>query len=236
MSYTNRNSRGFVDFEQIQVDGILITNHVTNADALSQGVGKKIKTSISFDEGAHWNNILSATDLKGAKLPCSDDKIGCSLNLHGRSEITWSGPIFSAESAPGIMMGLGNYGPQLLSYAMSNTYLSRDGGHNWMQVLTGPHIFEFGDSGGLVVAVPDGEATNSLKYSINNGQDWNAYTFNEKPVRVTSLLIEPSGKGDKFLVFGVATSSIRKRSIVGSVGSFLRSLVGLGDSSSNGVD
>lgn len=31
-----------------------------------------------------------------------------------------------------------------------NTYLSRDGGHNWFQIIQGSHIYEIGDHGGLI--------------------------------------------------------------------------------------
>jgi Sortilin, neurotensin receptor 3, len=33
-----------------------------------------------------------------------------------------------------------------------NTYLTNDGGHTWMEVLKGPHVFEIGDHGGILVA------------------------------------------------------------------------------------
>jgi hypothetical protein len=40
--------------------------------------------------------------------------------------------------------------------------LSQDGGLEWREVLKGPHMFAFGDHGGLIVAVKQMEDTGEL--------------------------------------------------------------------------
>jgi len=34
------------------------------------------------------------------------------------------------------------------------TYLSTDGGHNWVMIQNHSHIYEIGDHGGLIVTAP----------------------------------------------------------------------------------
>lgn len=50
-----------------------------------------------------------------------------------------------------------------------NTYLSRDGGHNWYEILAGSHIYEIGDHGGLIVIAKDDKATNTILFTWDEG-------------------------------------------------------------------
>ena len=57
------------------------------------------------------------------------------MHLKGRTE-TNGNPLYSAENAPGIIMATGNTGIYLEEDSdLLNTYLSRDGGHNWFEVI-----------------------------------------------------------------------------------------------------
>lgn len=50
-------------------------------------------------------------------------------------------------------MSIGNVGTHLTEKLTElNTYLSNDGGHTWSEVLKGPHTFEIGDHGGILIA------------------------------------------------------------------------------------
>lgn len=109
------------------MDGAFIANVVYNAADLIRGGLKKIKTVMSYDNGANWDIIREVYDTNRKRIECSTGQ-DCHLNLHGRADITWSGPIFSSKTAVGQLMGVGNFGPQLLDYSLSNTYFSRDGG------------------------------------------------------------------------------------------------------------
>jgi hypothetical protein len=50
-------------------------------------------------------------------------------------------------------MGVGNIGKRLRKNQIDRvaTYLSRDGGLTWSEVMKGSHIYEIGDHGGLIV-------------------------------------------------------------------------------------
>jgi hypothetical protein len=55
LEHTNRNGRGFVDFEKVQnIEGILLANIVSNYEAIKENpytAEKKIESRISFDDG-----------------------------------------------------------------------------------------------------------------------------------------------------------------------------------------
>ena len=86
---------------------------------------------------------------------------GCSLNLHIYSSNGAFPPPYSQESAVGLVMGVGNVGKSLQRFNPDklNTYLSRDGGVTWAEVKKGPHIYEYGDHGGLIVMAPTSAPT-----------------------------------------------------------------------------
>lgn len=81
------------------------------------------------------------------------------MNLKGRTESKHN-PIYSSENAIGIIIATGNTGLYLTTKDEEiNTYLSRDGGHNWFEVLKGSHIYEIGDHGGLILFAQDDRPT-----------------------------------------------------------------------------
>ena len=222
----NININGLVDFEQVQgVDGILVANVVVNPSDARAGHGKRVQSRISFNDGGSWQQISPPErDYQGKSYNCYQP--GCQLNLHGRSEISWAGPIFSADTAQGLMMGVGNVGPHLSEYSESNTYLSRDGGLTWKEVRKGPHLFEFGNRGALLVMVSDSEMTNKLLYSWDHGSTWAEYKFYETPIRVSALTIEPTASSSKFILFGFTQQSLQKRDVFGAISDFLRIFIG----------
>lgn len=72
----------------------------------------------------------------------------CSLHLKGRTD-TNGNPIYSAESAPGLIIATGNVGLYLENKEENlNTYLSSDGGHTWTEIINKPHIYDIADRGG----------------------------------------------------------------------------------------
>jgi hypothetical protein len=97
----------------------------------------------------------------------------CSLHLGSITRPTNIGRVFSTESAPGLIWGVGNVGPFLDRYQDCDTFISLDGGLTWKLAMKGPHKFESVDSGSIFLLVPDGkEAGDVVKYSINRGLDW----------------------------------------------------------------
>ncbi|CAG8491123.1 2595_t:CDS:10, partial [Paraglomus occultum] len=209
MEFTNRNSYGIVDFEKVQgkgLEGIILVNQVSNTNELIGDGKKKIITKISRDDGATWERIPAPQfDNKHIRLPtCASD---CYLNLHSRTEISGPGAIFSASSAVGLLMGVGNVGPYLLPYNECNTYLSKDAGHTWVQVRLGESLYEFGDQGTVIVVVDDEGPTKEILYSWDYGESWAPHQFSEKPVRVTLLTTNPKSTSLKFLLMGTYRES-----------------------------
>ena len=90
-------------------------------------------------------------------MKCSGE---CSLHLNGRTKKN-SNPLYSSENAPGIILATGNVGLYLeLNPQDQNTYISRDGGHNWMEIKQHSHLYEIGDHGGLIVIAKENEEVN----------------------------------------------------------------------------
>lgn len=70
------------------------------------------------------------------------------------------------------MMGVGNYGANLLEYDECNTFLSTDYGLSWKMVREGAHKYEFGDMGTLLVLIDDEKETDHVWWSKNRGDTW----------------------------------------------------------------
>ena len=65
--------------------------------------------------------------------------------------------MYSQPSAPGVVLATGNVGEYLSGDAqIVNTFLSRDAGATWTEILKGPHIYEFGNHGGAHRGCEDG--------------------------------------------------------------------------------
>ncbi|KAI8814666.1 hypothetical protein BJ742DRAFT_184196 [Cladochytrium replicatum] len=220
LQYTNRGSRGQVDFDKFQgLGGIIIANQVANALQLGKsGVKKQLKSVVSFDDGATWSSLKAPSwDADGHKIECGQD---CSLQLFSHTNIpellgTANLGIHSTPTAPGLFMAVGNVGSRLLDYNEGNVYLTRDGGVSWNEVRKDAHKWAFGDHGGIIVMVNDERPTNTLVYSWNYGKTWASHTFSDKEVRVQSILSEPSSR--KFLILGVYSGSGSVEMVVSSV-------------------
>jgi len=109
---------------------------------------------------------------------------------------------YSISNAVGIIVGIGNVG-RYLKYDSNkqNTYISRDGGLTWFEVIKGPHIVEFGDHGGLILLAPLYKTTDYILYTWNYGVTWEAIQLPQK-MQVDNIVIEPTSTSSKFIVFG----------------------------------
>ncbi|KAK4540808.1 hypothetical protein LTR36_008885 [Oleoguttula mirabilis] len=200
IEHTNRNMRGYVDFEKIQnIQGIVMVNTVDNWEEVERKwlAEKEIKTQISFDDGRTWQ-----------AMKAGDDK---DLHLHSVTDQRNMGRIFSSP-APGIVMGVGNTGKSLGTYDEGDLYVSDDAGLTWRRALRRPHLYEFGDQGAILVAIED-EETDEIKWSLNHGKEWTTVALKElgvegkiKPLALTTtpdstslkfILTATKGKGSK---------------------------------------
>ncbi|KAG6039311.1 hypothetical protein E4U41_002980 [Claviceps citrina] len=159
--YTNRNTRGNVDFEKISgIQGIFLVNTVHNGAEIlkKKKKEKKVVTQITFDDGRTFSEIKVGNDR---------------LHLHSVTELDNLGRIFSSP-APGLVMGNGNTGSSLGHFKEANLYVSDDAGSTWKKALDGPHKYEFGDSGSILVGIKDSDAANinEFSYSLDHGETW----------------------------------------------------------------
>ncbi|KAJ9157909.1 Sortilin [Pleurostoma richardsiae] len=161
IEHTNRNHMGHVDFEKISgIQGIFLVNKVDNwedvqNDALAD---KKIITEITHDDGRTF-----------APITVGKDKV----HLHSVTDLSNVGRVFSSP-APGLVMGNGNTGDFLKAYRDSSLFVSDDAGMTWTKALDGPHKYEFGDQGSILVAIHDSEKDDvgEVKYSLDHGLSW----------------------------------------------------------------
>lgn len=99
-------------------------------------------------------------------------------------------------------MAVGNVGEQLSSYTEGDTFLSRDAGFTWEEVHKDAHLYEFGDSGSILIMANDEEPTDHVLFSTDEGLNWREYKFSTQPVRVRSIATVPTDTSRKFILFG----------------------------------
>jgi hypothetical protein len=172
--HTNRHPNGLVDFEKVAgIQGIVLVNIVDNWEDVEKGGPRKVKSQISFDDGRTWSGLKT-----------SENKHD--LHLHSVTDLDNSGRVFSSP-APGIVMGIGNTGEYLKEFQDGDLYISDDAGLTWQKGLNGPHKYEFGDQGSILVAIKD-DVTDEVSYSLNHGKDWDTVSLPQKvkPVQLTT--------------------------------------------------
>eukprot|EP00960_Hanusia_phi_P077226 768667-Hanusia_phi.AAC.8 len=204
-----KDYRGLSDFERINgVDGVYIANvadtSVEPELKLFGGLQAEdgmvpTKTVISFDKGAMWKDLPPpAKDHLGRPIVCD----GCSLHLNGKTS-GFLGPVYSSVSSTGLIMATGNVGHHLHRRQDEiNTYFSRDAGRSWEQITKGSYIYEFGDHGALMIMANNREATNTIRYSWNEGLNWTDFKFWEHHIEVENIITEPSGTSQIFILYG----------------------------------
>ncbi|KAK5990777.1 Vacuolar protein sorting/targeting protein 10 [Cladobotryum mycophilum] len=191
IAYTNRNRNGHVDFEKITgIQGVFLVNVVDNgAEVNKQRKDKIVITKITFDDGRSFDEIKAG-----------DDR----LHLHSVTEIDNVGRIFSSP-APGLVMGNGNTGKALGKFADANLYVSDNAGVTWKEALKGPHKYEFGDSGSILVAVKDSKKQDvtEFSYSLDHGENWKSVTLPDKlQIKPDLLTTTQDSTSLKFLLVG----------------------------------
>ncbi|KAE8449229.1 hypothetical protein EG329_008396 [Mollisiaceae sp. DMI_Dod_QoI] len=173
LEHTNRNMYGLVDFEQISgIQGVILINTVDNSEEVeTSNAAKKIKSQISFDDGFSFEPLTYKNK---------------DLHLHSVTDLSNSGRVFSSP-APGMVMGIGNTGSYLKDYSEGDLFVSDDAGLTWREGLDGPHKYEFGDQGSVLVAIKEGY-TDEVKYSLNHGKKWKEVKLERKikPIQLTT--------------------------------------------------
>ncbi|KJZ78390.1 Vacuolar protein sorting protein 10 [Hirsutella minnesotensis 3608] len=189
--YTNRNTKGHVDFEKITgIQGVFLVNVVENgAEVEKKDAAKSVTTKITFDDGRTFQEIK-----------VGDER----LHLHSVTELDNMGKVFSSP-APGLVMGIGNVGKALKPLMEGNLYVSDDAGLTWQKALDGPHKYEFGDSGSVLVAIKDSkkEDVKEFSYSLDHGQNWKTVPLpNDLSIKPDFLTTTQDSTSLKFLLVG----------------------------------
>ncbi|KAB8219052.1 vacuolar protein sorting/targeting protein 10 [Aspergillus novoparasiticus] len=213
ISAVNRNSLGYVDFEKAQgLEGVAVVNVVSNAAEVSKKVSKKLKTMITHNDGAQWMLLPPpAKDADGKSFGCSvvagkgtDD---CSLHLHGYTERKDERDTFASGSAIGLMMAVGNVGDHLAGGDEADTFITNDGGISWKSVKKGKYMWEYGDSGSVIVIVPESKPTKTIHYSLDEGDTWEEFRFSDVEVRINDISTVPSDTSKNFLLWARVSNS-----------------------------
>jgi hypothetical protein len=207
----NRNGAGFVDYDRIdEIEGTIIINK-----ALISQDKKRLKTQISHNDGGEWSYLTPPIiDSNGKEYECKGKSLEkCSLSLHGFTERPDYRDTFSSTSAVGLLFGVGNVGEYLTDKMEGSTFFSREGGVTWKEVKSTPHLWEFGDRGTILVLVASAEETDSISYSLDEGETWIDYKFVDQKVKVLDLATSPSDTSTKFLIFIESRSDDSTRAV-----------------------
>ncbi|KAJ3370323.1 vacuolar protein sorting/targeting protein PEP1 [Allomyces arbusculus] len=209
---TNRNTRGFVDFERIQgIQGLAVLNTVVNKNAVVRGAEpKKVVTVMTYDDTQSWTPLTPPMyDSRGQRTDCTPGQQGCFLHLHSYTERRDPQNVFDARSAPGVFLGVGNVGDALRPYSEGNVYVTRDAGHTWTEAVKGAHQYEFGDHGAILLLVNDEVPTREVRYSVDDGRTFRAESIVPiadglagAPVRISLVTTKPDSTSMRFLLVG----------------------------------
>ncbi|KZT00997.1 Oligoxyloglucan reducing end-specific cellobiohydrolase [Laetiporus sulphureus 93-53] len=198
----NRNEAGYVDFEKmIGLDGIALINVVSNPQEAIISGRKKLQTRITHNDGGTWKRLVPPpTDSLNHDYEC--DSASCALHIHGYTERYDARATYSTPSVPGLLMAVGNVGTSLAEYTESDTFLSRDAGHTWEEVHKDAHLWEFGDSGSILIMANDEEPTDHVLFSTDEGLNWREYRFTDEKIRVKEIVTVPSDTSRRFILMG----------------------------------
>lgn len=200
----------FTDLYRVEgLKGVYIASRVHTKTLVGTVGPEHLISLITYDHGVTWSPINPPTeDENGKPLNCQIEN-SCSLHLCQKFSqlypVTRSASIMSSKSAPGIIMATGVLGKSLKG--IPGVYISRDAGLSWKRILKDYYFFNYGDHGGVLVAVKyfksRGE-TRRILYSTNEGIDWHSYQFNDNDLRIYGLMTEPGENTTTFTMFGSA--------------------------------
>ncbi|XP_037685259.1 VPS10 domain-containing receptor SorCS2 isoform X2 [Choloepus didactylus] len=180
---------------------ILEVRGVKGVFLANQKIDGKVKTLITYNKGRDWDYLRPpSTDMNGKPTNCQPPDCHLHLHLRWADNPYVSGTVHTKDTAPGLIMGAGNLGSQLVEYK-EEMYITSDCGRTWRQVFEEEHHILYLDHGGVIVAVKDTSIPlKILKFSVDEGLTWSTHNFTSTSVFVDGLLSEP---GDETLVMTV---------------------------------
>ncbi|XP_020020932.1 VPS10 domain-containing receptor SorCS2 isoform X4 [Castor canadensis] len=186
--------------ESVVID-ILEVRGVKGVFLANQKVDGKVTTLITYNKGRDWDYLRPpSTDMNGKPTNCQPPDCRLHLHLRWADNPYVSGTVHTKDTAPGLIMGAGNLGSQLVEYK-EEMYITSDCGHTWRQVFEEEHHVLYLDHGGVIAAIKDTSIPlKVLKFSVDEGLTWSTHNFTSTSVFVDGLLSEP---GDETLVMTV---------------------------------
>ncbi|XP_016051355.1 PREDICTED: VPS10 domain-containing receptor SorCS2 [Miniopterus natalensis] len=190
-----------------QAEGVIVdileVHGVKGVFLANQKVNGKVMTLITYNKGRDWDYLRApSVDMNGKPTNCKPPD--CHLHLH----LLWadnpyvSGTVHTKDTAPGLIMGAGNLGSQLVEYK-EEMYITSDCGNTWRQVFEEEHHILYLDHGGVIVAIKDSSIPlKILKFSVDDGVTWSTYNFTDTSVFVDGLLSEPGEETLVITIFG----------------------------------
>ncbi|MEJ1274508.1 sortilin-related VPS10 domain containing receptor 2 [Cricetulus griseus] len=195
------NVRSSRQAEENVVIDILEVRGVKGVFLANQKVDGKVTTLITYNKGRDWDYLRPpSTDMNGKPTNCQPPDCHLHLHLRWADNPYVSGTVHTKDTAPGLIMGAGNLGSQLVEYK-EEMYITSDCGHTWRQVFEEEHHVLYLDHGGVIAAIKDTSIPlKILKFSVDEGHTWSTHNFTSTSVFVDGLLSEP---GDETLVMTV---------------------------------
>ncbi|XP_006893732.1 PREDICTED: VPS10 domain-containing receptor SorCS2 [Elephantulus edwardii] len=186
--------------ESVLVD-VLEVRGVKGVFLANRKLDGKVMTLITYNQGRDWGHLRPPSrDMNGKATNCEPPDCHLHLHLRWADNPYVSGTVHAKDTAPGLIMGAGNLGSQLVGYK-EEMYVTADCGRNWRQVFEEEHHILYLDHGGVIVAVKDTSIPlKVLKFSVDEGLTWSTHNFTSTSVFVDGLLSEP---GDETLVMTV---------------------------------
>uniref|UniRef100_A0A673LH19 VPS10 domain-containing receptor SorCS2 n=1 Tax=Sinocyclocheilus rhinocerous TaxID=307959 RepID=A0A673LH19_9TELE len=186
--------------ENVLID-ILEVRGIKGVFLANQKIDGKVMTLITYNKGRDWEPLAPpTTEMNGKPVSCKQPDCHLHLHLRWADNPYVSGTVHTKDSAPGLIMGAGNLGSQLVEYK-EEMYITSDCGKTWRQVFEEEHHILYLDHGGVIVAIKDTSIPlKILKFSTDEGRTWSIHNFTSTSVFVDGLLSEP---GDETLVMTV---------------------------------
>lgn len=208
-NHSQTSDEAFTDLYKVEgLRGIYIASKVSHSSygpkPFSSVGPEHLASVITFDHGSSWQSLQAPTvDDEGQLINCTKCSLHLSQKFSQLYPVTRSVTIMSSKSAPGVIMATGVVGRSLKGHPC--VFISRDAGQTWKQILKNYHFFNYGDHGGVLVAVKyfksKGE-TRDILYSVDEGETWLKYTFHTEQLKVYGLMIEPNSNSTEFTLFG----------------------------------
>eukprot|EP00892_Ulva_mutabilis_P002708 jgi/Ulvmu1/12438/UM009_0090.1 len=167
-------------------------------------------TKITHNAGASWHLIsVDPANVRNTvcKAACQKGQ-PCYLHLHGASSWVRGSSerpaVWASAAAPGIVMASGNLGPEKIGLKTDKndlcTWLSRDGGLTWIDVIDDVYIYEYINHGNMIAMAKFREEgpAEYLHVSLDQGQCFYSIRIQEEDagsieLYVNNLLVEPDG-------------------------------------------